>query len=371
VDLVKQWLTPGTVEAINQGMVLIMGTNSKPNDGVPKEYVEATEKNRGKAVMDENRAVYYEKIGTPWPGGIPYPEPKNGDEAMALLKYGVGIIDYENDGVLRFINKDGIVYKKVGMSSTHIYCSTRIFPPCGTWPGYEGQMFRRVTTFPSPFEMKGTGQFAVRYYDDSKQYDTGFMYFPAYKRTLRISTTTWQDNIAGCDMTNGDSEGFREPYADWKFKLIGTEYLLIPEHRSPFPYISNKGMDIDPRLKWDVGARFPRMGWAVFPMYIVEAVPTVKHIYGKKMLHIGTPPYVLPLGSIEIMEAYDRQGILWKFYYNINGIFDEKWHSSHSYGIVITDLQSQHTTQFLFNDTLNQNLDPAKCSFKELLVKGR
>ena len=30
MDLVKQWLTPGTIEAINQGMVLIMGTNSKP-----------------------------------------------------------------------------------------------------------------------------------------------------------------------------------------------------------------------------------------------------------------------------------------------------------------------------------------------------
>ncbi|SPD73669.1 conserved exported hypothetical protein [uncultured Desulfobacterium sp.] len=371
VDLVKQWLTPGTIEAIMQGMILTMGTNSNPYDGVPKEYVEATEKNKGKAVMDENRAVYYEKIGTPWPGGIPYPEPKNGDEVMAILKYGVGIIDYVTDGVLRFVNRDGKVYKNVGMSTTQVWVSNRIFPPLGTYPGYEGQMFRRVSTLTFPVEIKGQGQFAIRYYDDSKQYDSGFAYFPAYKRTLRISTTTWQDNIAGSDLTNGDSEGFREPYADWKFKLIGTEYLLIPEHRAPFPYISNKGMDCDPRLKWDVGVRFPRIGWAVFPVFVVEAVPTVKHIYGKKILYLGTPPYLLSSGAAEIMESYDRQGNLWKYYVNINGLFVEKWHSSIPFGVVMTDLQSQHTTQFLFNYTINQNVDPARCSLKELLARGR
>ena len=97
VNLVKEWMTPGTLEAVNQGLVLIMGTNSKPYTSMPKAFYEITEKNRGKAVMDTTGAVYYEKIGTPWPGGIPYPEPKTGVEAMNHLRYGMAIDDYFND----------------------------------------------------------------------------------------------------------------------------------------------------------------------------------------------------------------------------------------------------------------------------------
>ena len=231
VDLVKEWLTPCTVEAVNQGLVLVMGTNSKPYETIPKAFYEITEKNRGKAVMSETGAVYYEKLGTPWPGGIPFPDPKTGLEAMAHLKYGMGIDDFTNYGVLSFVNSKGKVYKNVGMSSVQIWCSTRtVHEPSGTYPGYEGQMFRRISTLTSPIEIKGQGHFAVRYYDDAKQYDTGFNYFPAYKRTLRVSTTTWQDNIAGSDLVHGDSEGFKEPYVDWEFKLIGTKYFLIPKN---------------------------------------------------------------------------------------------------------------------------------------------
>ena len=39
VGLVTQWLTPGTLEAVKQGLVLIMGTNSKPDEGIPEKYL--------------------------------------------------------------------------------------------------------------------------------------------------------------------------------------------------------------------------------------------------------------------------------------------------------------------------------------------
>jgi len=371
MDLVKQWLTPGTIEAINQGMVLIMGTNSKSNTTMPKAYLEATKRNKGKAVMDETGVAYYEKIGTPWPGGNPFPEPKSGLEVMACSKYGIGVDDFTNIGALTFVNSKGKVYKTIGMTSCQIWCNTRIyFPPLGTAPGFEDQMFRRISTLTSPIEIKGQGTFAVRYYDDAKTYDSGFNYFPAYKRTLRVSSTTWQDNIAGSDMLAGDSEGFKEPYVDWDFKLLGTKYFLIPEYDAPFTYFDKEGK-LNPKLKFDVGRRWPRMGWAVFPMHVVEAIPRVKHVYGKKVLYECTAPFFTVSGQAHIMEPYDRQGKLWKFYCNHNGDFDEKWNARIPWGIFITDLQSQHTTQFWFNFHINQDLKPLQCSFKELLKLGR
>ena len=120
MDLVKEWLTPGTIEAINQGFVLVMGSNSGHDEAVPKEFVELTRKNKGKAVMDTTGAVYYEQIGTPWPGGRPFPEPKTGLEVMSNLKYGIGVDDFRARGVLRFVNKKGKVYKTFGLESTQI-----------------------------------------------------------------------------------------------------------------------------------------------------------------------------------------------------------------------------------------------------------
>ena len=85
VDLVKDYLTAGIYESVKRGMVLMMGTQLPPDQLNPKAFREATERNKGKAVMNENGVVYYEKIGTPWPGGRPYPWVKTGLEAMANL----------------------------------------------------------------------------------------------------------------------------------------------------------------------------------------------------------------------------------------------------------------------------------------------
>src|SRR3990170_7261910 len=82
VDLVKEYLSAGVYESVKRGMVMRMGTQLPPDQLNPKAYREATERNRGKAVMNENGVVYYEKIGTLWPGGVPFPWAKSGLEAM-------------------------------------------------------------------------------------------------------------------------------------------------------------------------------------------------------------------------------------------------------------------------------------------------
>lgn len=370
LDLVKDFLSPGCAEAIKQGLVLVMGTNANPDKGVPKAYVAATKKNLGKAIIAADGTVYYETVGTPWPGGLPFPTPKNGQEVMANTKWGIALDDFRTKGVLRFVNSKGEVYKNVGMSSIQVWCNTRtLLEPLGTVPGYEKQMYRRISTLTFPIELKGQGSFNVRYYNDVTDYDTGFMYFPSFKRTLRVSTTTYQDNIAGSDLTRGDSQGLNEPYADWNFKLLETKFMLIPEHRAPFPYFDNG--KVNPKLQWDVGHRFPRMGWAIFPIHVVEAVPKSKHVYGKKLLNVASAPYIPPAGVIEMVDIFDRQGKLWKFYCPHNGDYDEKWESETPWGVFMTDLQTQHSTQFWFKLTMNANEKPRKCSFKTLLKMSR
>jgi len=94
VDLVKEYLPLGLYECVKNGMVLKMGKNPPPEKINPKTYLEATEKNRGKAVVDDHMVVRYQD-GSEWPGGIPFPEPKTAQELMGNYRFGIGYDNYE------------------------------------------------------------------------------------------------------------------------------------------------------------------------------------------------------------------------------------------------------------------------------------
>src|SRR3990172_11250856 len=64
VELVKEYLTAAMYEHVKRGFVLKMETQLPPDQLNPKPFKEATERNRGKAVMDKNGVVYYEKMVT-------------------------------------------------------------------------------------------------------------------------------------------------------------------------------------------------------------------------------------------------------------------------------------------------------------------
>ncbi|MFZ3253233.1 MAG: DUF1329 domain-containing protein [Syntrophales bacterium] len=121
VELVKDYLTVGMYELVKKGMVLRMGTQLPPDQLYPKSFQEATERNRGKAVMDKTGAVYYEKIGTLWPGGIPFPWSKSGLESMGNFNYGRAFDSLRSyPSVFSLINSKGEVYKTAIFDSRYV-----------------------------------------------------------------------------------------------------------------------------------------------------------------------------------------------------------------------------------------------------------
>jgi hypothetical protein len=199
------------------------------------------------------------------------------------------------------------------------------------------------------------------------------MYLPAFKRIMRFSTTTWQDNIIGSDMTGGDGRGLQEPLSTWSFKLIKNAYILFPESKSPFPIIDKDG-NFNEQLKFDLGRKYVRLGWRIYPMHIIEGKCKHKHIYGKKILYVHEYPH-WPSGSqITSVDSYDRKMELWKsfyvpkgYYYKLNG---EPYTTSH--GGIMADLQSDHITQVYFIQELNKRgYKPEDITIKSLIQLGR
>ncbi|MDY6971089.1 MAG: DUF1329 domain-containing protein [Thermodesulfobacteriota bacterium] len=374
VHLVRDFLSPAVYSCVLRGMVLRMGKQLPPHLMVNRYVREATKRNKGKAIMDANGTVWYERPGIPWPGGIPFPEPRNGLQAAANVKYGCVYDDLLNTIAMSLVNPEGKVYKTVNMEHRIMLYSTRtVVPPLGSIPGDENIMWKRISVITAPLELKGLGQYTIRYYDDARYHDTGFVYLPAFKRTIRVSATTWQDNVAGSDMTYGDGQGLSEPFSDWSFKLIDKRYLLLTEPESPIPFL-DENVSINKRLRFDVGRKFPRNGWAIWPVHVVEGTPKKKHIYGKKIFYTHAWPYwnsVVPFAETDI---YDRQLRLWKLYLSQTGnhYYVNRQPYATEWGTLMYDMQADHMTQYWYTQQLNKmNYRPADLTLKTLLQIGR
>jgi hypothetical protein len=377
VELVKEHLPVGIYECVKQGMVLEMGQNVAPWATVPKWFREITKKNHeiyGDPVVDEN-SVIYTKDGKPWPGGTPFPEPEGVAEVVANLKYDRAMDDFRDHGTQQlFVNKEGKAYKNQGMWASHTLSQSRLTtPPLGTPPGMEKEYYRNVILLTRPLELKGTGQLQIRAWDDGANPDKGFVYVPAFKRILRISATTYQDNMGGSDFTWGDpGGGYLEPFRDWNSALAGIKNILVPE---PFgeESIQHRDGTVDIRVPWDEGRRFPRVKWVVAPVYLVEMTPKIKHVYGKKVLYQLTLPFSNCWIPIQAVDFYDRQLKLWKGFLKPNQL---KHSQGERFSMMISqhmfDIQAGHSTHLLHPIDINcGEYHPEDLTLKLLISKGR
>ena len=374
VDLVKEYLTAATYVNVKRGMVLRIVPQLSFEQLYPETFRKVTEKNRGKAVMDKNGVVYYEKIGTIWSGGLPFPWATNGLEVMGNYTYGRIWDSYHSFPVyLWFVNAKGKLYKSVGQEHRYLKCTCRTtVPPLGAIPGYENISIKRLSVAVSPLEIKGLGQFTVRYYNQEKDYDTGFAYLPAFKRTIRISTTTWQDNIAGSDLTYGDGDIFQEPYVDWDLNLKEKKYILLPSPVHSFP-IFDKKRKINDKLQFTVGKKYPCVDWAILPVDVVEAIPKFSHVYGKRVVYSPIYPYLFSSSGLQSSDLYDRQMKLWKgiIIGNSRRVYDGTPQTEYD-AFWVYDLQTGHSSLMWNHQEVNVPWNPEQdISLGALLKVGR
>lgn len=378
VDLVKGYLPLGLYQCVTRGMVLKMAGNLPPEKLNPASFLKATERNRDKAVIDDHGVVTL-RDGSPWPGGIPFSEPKSGLEVMGYVRFGNAYNDWETLQPFYFVNKEGRLYKtgvnRVFKIMTH---ARHKVSPLGSVPGMEDTFYRFITVFVHPLELKGLGQFNINYVDDVTHYDAGFAYLPAFKRTIRISAITFQDNIGGSDLTFGDPEGLREPFGTWNYKLIEKKLMLVTEPVREFqPTIDPGGIMVDPKVDWDEGMKYVRLGWTVNPVYVVEATPKDPgHIYSKKILHVHAPFFSSSLfQEVTSADIYDRSGELWKFYFDWRGgyyLHKDGEQYTVATGFTMHDLQSGHQTH---GPNVVTSIDagsaPETLTLRKLLQLGR
>jgi hypothetical protein len=379
VDVVKEYLPVGLYECIKSGMVLKMGNNPPPERTNPKTHLEATERNRGKAIVDDHMVVRYQD-GSEWPGGVPFPDPKTAQELMGNYRFGTACDNYEVFERILYVNNKGNCYKTTDARYFEYWTDGRLkVPPLGSVPGQEDYHRRFLAVTVAPLQVKGSGMLQISFDDNTEKYNVGFIYNPQFKRTIRISATTFQDNYAGSDFTNGDPEGLLEPFGFWNFRLIEKKFMLTPELvRDRQPTFTRDILSFDPQVEWDEGKKYPRLGWAITPVYAVEATSKdSSHIYSKKILYLTSSYYAQSAGSrtCAYVDIYNRKGELWRFYYDWRGgSFTHKdgEHYTITTGFSMHGLKTGHQSHItMFNPTIDGAMEPEFLSLKKLIELGK
>ena len=318
VDSVKDLLAPGNYKLIKEygERVNIVATETNPLKIQWKPMIEATERNLGKAILDNKQQLWAGKPGVPWLGGTPFPAPKTGLEVMwnfmirkspyddfKWVGSAAPIVDLKKD-------EKGNYYGKVReiQSSNYYHINTvgRILvDPKPYIPGYETEIFRYMVPASAPFSLRGVNILGINYLSGEKLPES-YVYVPALRRVRKVSSTERFESPDGGSQYLSDYDFHSDPVLTWTYKLVGRKPMLAPRGNTVIRTPKITGSSIE-RVA-------PQSDFQLRPeVYVLEAYPTgfPRAPYSKKVLYMEPAANFRPYSA----DIYDRAGNLWRTLY--------------------------------------------------------
>ncbi len=154
----------------------------------------------------------------------------------------------------------------------------------------------------APYDVKGLGQYILRY-NDGRPDDT-YAYIKSVRRVRRVSGNTWMDSVGGGDWANEDPS-LLDVHPLWyrSYNLIGENTILAVAHSPTGTIDFEKLIDGKTPPYWNpIGVE-----WEPRKTYVIEGIPPVAHLYGKKTLWMEKSH-----PNFYWMEVLDKKNELWK-----------------------------------------------------------
>lgn len=275
---------------------------------MPAKFLEATLRNSGNAVMGDDGNVY-NKDGTPWSGGMPFPNPKNGVEATYNLTLSWGRHDYSQYAVRDWdIDNDG----DLSYQYDFVWCelNTTGRSDGKVWRDKKDLLRYQSVFFTAPNDSAGTSFLNVWHYDQRKYPDL-HGYIPAFRRVRQFPTNQrFEPLVPGITLFLSDAWAAGDPLQTWgNYKIVGRQPMLgvIGPRNFHGGYNDN----------WEKPVHGGPKGQTFFDTYmelvpeclVVDAEPTgyARAPVGKKRTWIDVRNQ-MHVAYI----TYDRRGDIWK-----------------------------------------------------------
>ncbi len=306
------YLLDSSVLLIQKGQILEVTPKSELSTLMHPDYAAITQRNLGKATLLDEYGTLGLADGSPWPGGIPFPNPKSALEVMVNFQQGTFTLQGDDWGSLggpyrpvsriMFIDGEGKLYKDIVMAAGQINMTGRtVLEPTPSIAGYEDEILRRYLAFLEPYDVKGIVTLDIQYQDQTRLPDS-YAYLPSFRRVRQVSTAQRADSVAGSELTQSDLGGFSDPIGLWTYKILAKKEMLVAVKDSVEPV----AYPTVPTLYSNYFSQ-PRRKVELREVYLIEAVPRFDTVYSKKVFTIDAEMYRTSDFSI-----YDNQGNLYK-----------------------------------------------------------
>jgi hypothetical protein len=354
VDAVKDLLDPVAyqqVKTMNRRINIIESTKDV-SKLFPADYLAATLKNKGRAKLDAAGNVFADN-GEPWIGGNPFPEPKDGVQAMANLTLSWGRHDYSMYAVRDWdIAPDGTQAYQYDFVWVELNNTARVDGK--VWNGKKDILRYQSVWFTSPQDTAGSSYLNTWYYDQRKFPDL-YGYLPAFKRVRQFPTNQrFEPLVPGITFFLSDAWAAGDPMLTWgNYKIVGRQPMLgvIGGRNFMGGYHPNYERPVHGGPK---GQTFHDVWMELVPECIVlEAEPTgyPRAPVGKKRIWIDVRN-----GMYVANVNYDRRGEIWKSFephyaqYSNDKmtVKDSSGHPAWSWvGVMSHDVQANRLSRFV------------------------
>ncbi len=297
VDKYKDRLAPGQYQRVKQNKKFFMNIYpTRRNHLYPKIFYDKTEQNLKTCRIDQTGNL----VG--FNGGVPFPNPKNGAEAIWNVKKNwMGDATIGKDMTLRYVSPSGKVTKMVNTTKVISYDTTRLGAPL---PNPEGVKQKMLVEYTYPADSVGFKILIIQYMDDNRNDDT-WLYFPALRRVRRAASSDRGGGRGGESTLDEQGNGFRGLVSEWNWKLLGKKEIYVPMNCYDMFKIGAKDED----ECWARDINPTRVRYELHRMWVIEGTlkSGMEHDYSKRVEYCDEDSWYFVHG-----DRYDMRGNLWR-----------------------------------------------------------
>jgi hypothetical protein len=280
--------------------------------------------------------------------GLPFPNPQEPMKGWKILAndwyaYVPAIICNDSVGQV-FRDREGNVTSNLSIVSLHIYDHVADPGMPIQDPNNADLYYTEFFELVAPEQARYTAILTVYYRDQTKDEDT-FIFVPALRRTLRLSSTARCSPVFGSDATNDDTRhgAFNGNITKFDAQFLGDQKVLV----QPNPDNAKSGF----LENFEAPFFFPKPtanigDWEVRDAYVIDArhIPSLAagYCYGKRVMYCDKES-----SNAKWAELYDANMKFWKIFYDPQSLIQVpgvgRYWTNGGWGELF-DVQNQHLT---------------------------
>jgi len=361
VDKYKDRLSPGQIARLKRNKNFYMNVYpTHRNLETCDEFYAATEKSRKTAHLDDKNILQG------FQGGVAFPVPKNGTEAIWNVKRPYSADDAYITDCRRVVSPKGKIKKSIRTTNVLTYDERRVKSKIDN---PDKLSYKLLAYYSYPADEAGVTYLTFGYLDDNRLEDA-WIYLPTLRRVRRAPSLTGGGQLEGESTMDDLGYEFRGPVNDWNWKLLGKKEMYIPVNNYDIWQIG--ASDKEECLPGDINPK--NLRYELRRVWAVEGTRRegLNHPYGKRVGYYDEDTWQPAVG-----DRYDKRGNLWRIL---------EWYTNYDYcqrmrGVIAQQYLNLESGRYELSggcrneDTLigiyDSGLNEAQFTVQSLRKKGR